>query len=74
MQMYVNYYDRFVKTKDENNTIGIVLCKQKNETLIEVTLPINNEQIYAKKYQAVLPSKEQLKKLIQENTFTNEKY
>lgn len=64
MQMYVNYYDRFVKLEIENKTIGIILCKKKNDTLVEITLPENNEQIFASKYQTVLPSKEELKKLI----------
>lgn len=64
MQMYVNYYDRFVKLEHENKTIGIILCKKKNETLVEMTLPENNEQIFASKYQTVLPSKEKLKELI----------
>ena len=67
MQMYVNYYDRFVKLKHENKTIGIVLCQDKNETLVEITLPENNEQIFASKYQTVLPSKEELKKIIDLN-------
>jgi predicted nuclease of restriction endonuclease-like (RecB) superfamily len=64
MQMYVNYYDRFVKLEMENKTIGIILCKKKNDTLVEITLPENNEQIFASKYHTVLPSKEELKKLI----------
>lgn len=64
MQMYVNYYDRFVKLDNENKTIGIILCKKKNDTLVEITLPENNEQIFASKYQTVLPSKKELKKLI----------
>ena len=64
MQMYVNYYDRFVKLKHENKTIGIILCQDKNETLVEITLPEKNEQIFASKYQTILPSKEELKKLI----------
>ena len=67
MQMYVNYYDRFVKLEHENKTIGIVLCKQKNDTLVEITLPENNEQIFASKYQTVLPSKEKLKELLRRN-------
>ncbi len=49
MQMYVNYYDRFVKLDTENKTIGIILCKKKNDTLVEITLPENNEQIFASK-------------------------
>ncbi len=65
MQMYVNYYDRFVKLDNENKTIGIILCKSKNDTLVEITLPENNEQIFASKYETVLPSKEKLKRLIE---------
>ncbi|MDD2634537.1 MAG: PDDEXK nuclease domain-containing protein [Bacteroidales bacterium] len=65
MQMYVNYYDRFVKLNTENKTIGIVLCKDKNDTVVEITLPENNEQIFASKYQTVLPSKKELKQLIE---------
>lgn len=66
MQMYVNYYDRKVRLEDENKTIGIVLCKDKSESVVEFTLPENNEQIFASKYQTVLPSKEELKLLINE--------
>jgi len=65
MQMYVNYYDRFVKLGTENKTIGIILCKDKKDTLVEITLPENNEQIFASKYQTVLPSKKELKQLIE---------
>lgn len=65
MQMYVNYYDRKVKLENENKTIGIILCKKKNETLVEITLPENNERIFASKYQTVLPSKKELKELIE---------
>ena len=65
MQMYVNYYDRFVKLDHENKTIGIILCKKKSDLLVEITLPENNNQIFASKYQTVLPNKEDLIKLIQ---------
>lgn len=64
MQMYVNYYDRFVKLDSENKTIGIILCKKKNDTLVEITLPESNEQIFASKYLTVLPSKKELKELL----------
>ncbi|WHF50660.1 PDDEXK nuclease domain-containing protein [Chryseobacterium gotjawalense] len=67
--MYVNYYDREVKLEDENKTIGIILCQDKSEALVRYTLPENNEQIFASKYLTVLPSKESLKKLLEENTF-----
>jgi predicted nuclease of restriction endonuclease-like (RecB) superfamily len=65
IQMYVNYYDRFIKLDEENKTIGIILCQDKSDTLVEITLPKDNEQIFASKYQTVLPSKEELKKLIE---------
>lgn len=65
IQMYVNYYDRFVKLDDENRTIGIILCQDKSDTLVEITLPKDNEHIFASKYQTVLPSKAELKKLIE---------
>jgi len=63
--MYVNYYDRKIKLNDENRTIGIILCKNKSEAIVQYTLPENNEQIFASKYQTVLPSKEELKQLIE---------
>lgn len=65
MQMYVNYFDRYVKTETENATIGIVLCKKKHETLVEITLP-KNANIHAREYQLYLPSKDQLRKKLQE--------
>lgn len=65
MQMYVNYYDRKIKLEDENKTIGIVLCKDKKQSLVEMTLPEDNTQIFASKYETVLPSKDELKRLLQ---------
>ena len=67
MLMYVNYYDRFVKEADENPTIGILLCTDKSDAMVEITLPKDNNQIFASKYQTYLPSKEELKRLIEEN-------
>jgi predicted nuclease of restriction endonuclease-like (RecB) superfamily len=61
MQMYVNYYNREVKLKDENPTIGMILCRTKNDALVNLTLP-ENANIYASQYQLYLPSKEELKK------------
>ena len=66
MQMYVHYYDRRVKLVDENPTIGIVLCKNKNNAVVEMTLPEDNTQIFASKYETVLPSKEALQRLLEE--------
>lgn len=64
MQMYVNYYDREMKLEEENNTIGIILCRNKSEAVVKYTLPENNEQIFASKYKTILPKKEDLKRLL----------
>jgi predicted nuclease of restriction endonuclease-like (RecB) superfamily len=66
MQMYVNYYDRMMKSPDENSTIGIILCKEAKKAVVEFTLPKDNEQIFARKYQLYLPSKEELKRQLEE--------
>lgn len=66
MQMYVHYYDRQVKLQDENPTIGVILCKDKKNSLVEMTLPEDNTQIFASKYETVLPSKEALQRLLNE--------
>jgi hypothetical protein len=65
MQMYVNYYDREVKSEDENKTIGIVLCQEKNKAVVKYTLPKDNKQIFTSKYMTILPKKADLRKLIE---------
>ena len=60
MQMYVNYYDRHEKLPEENPTIGLLLCREKNDAVVELTLP-KDANIHAKEYQLYLPSKELLK-------------
>ena len=60
LQMYVNYYDRDVKTDFENLTIGVLLCADKNDVVVQYTLPANNRQIFASKYQLHLPTEAQL--------------
>lgn len=60
LQMYVNYYDRNEKLSEENPTIGILLCADKNNTLVKYSLPENNNTIMASKYQLYLPSEKQL--------------
>ncbi len=64
MQMYVNYYDREVKTESENPTIGIILCKEKDDFVIEYTLPEENKQVFANEYKLYLPNKKELQKLL----------
>ena len=65
MQMYVNYYDRFQKLPEENPTIGILLCKEKNDALVEITLP-ENSNIFAAEYALYLPDKKVLQKKLEE--------
>jgi predicted nuclease of restriction endonuclease-like (RecB) superfamily len=62
LQMYVNYYDRTEKQEEENPTIGILLCSDKNNTMVEYALPEDNTKILASKYQLYLPKKEELTK------------
>ncbi len=59
MQMYINYYDRYEKLEDENPTIGILLCKENNDALVEITLP-RDTNIYASEYKLYLPDKKLL--------------
>lgn len=65
MQMYVNYYDRYVKRDFEKPTIGILLCKSKNDSLVELTLP-KDANIYAAEYSLYLPDKKELQEKLQE--------
>ena len=65
MQMYVNYYDRFVKQDFEKPTIGILLCESKNDALVELTLP-KDSHVYASAYQLYLPDKALLQAKVRE--------
>jgi len=60
LQMYVNYFDRFEKQEFENATIGILLCADKNDAVVKITLPQENKTIIASKYQLYLPTEKQL--------------
>lgn len=60
LQMYVNYYDRNEKLADENPTIGILLCADKNNAVVKYSLPEENKAIMASKYQLYLPTEKQL--------------
>lgn len=60
LQMYVNFYDRFEKQDFENPTIGILLCADKNDAVVKITLPEKNKSIIASKYQLYLPTEQQL--------------
>ncbi len=65
MQMYVNYFDAEMKESAENKTIGIILCKNKKESIVKYTLPKNNNQIFTSKYKIYLPDKKELQQLME---------
>ena len=69
MQMYVNYYTREMMNEGDNPPIGILLCADKSDTLVKYTLPEGNEQIYASKYLAYMPTEEELKKELDIKSF-----
>lgn len=60
LQMYVNYYDRMEKLPEENPTIGILLCSAKNNTVVKMTLPEDNQTILTSEYRLYLPTTQQL--------------
>lgn len=66
LQMYVNYYDRTEKLPEENSTIGILLCADKNDAVVRYTLPEDEKNIIASKYELYLPSEKQLLEEIKE--------
>lgn len=66
MQMYVNYYDREQKQEYENSSIGILLCTDKNETVVKYTLPNNNKSIFASEYKLHLPTEKELIEAVEE--------
>lgn len=66
LQMYVNYYDRKVKSPEENKTIGILLCLDKKEQVVEYSLPLDNDQLFASRYKLYLPDKKELEEKVRE--------
>ena len=63
--MYVNYYDRYIKQPFEKPTVGILLCKEKKDTMVKLTLP-ENANIYAAEYALYLPDKNELQRKLQD--------
>lgn len=67
MQMYVNYYTRTQMYPGDNPSVGIVLCAEKNDTVVRFTLPDANNRIFASQYLTNMPSEEELRQLINES-------
>ena len=72
MQMYVHYFDREECTQEDNPTIGLILCTDKNDAVVEYVLDKGNERIFASRYKLELPPKEELRKLLLEWRSENE--
>ena len=66
MQMYVNYYDRKIKSNDENPTVGILLSTLKNKTVVKYTLPEDNKNIFSSSYKLHLPTEQELIDAVEE--------
>ena len=62
MQMYVNFYDRDIRQRDDNPTVGLVLCEDKKDAVVRYTLPQRNKRIFASRYKLYLPTEEELLK------------
>jgi len=65
MQLYVHYYDREVREQEDNPTVGLVLCSEKNDAVVRYVLDENEQQIFASRYQLHMPSEEQLRQELQ---------
>ena len=72
MQMYVHYFDRDVCAQEDNPTIGLILCTNKNDAVVEYVLDKGNERIFASRYKLELPPKEELRRLLLEWRSENE--
>lgn len=77
--MYVNYYDQEVRAADDNPTVGLILCAEKNDAVVRYVLGEENEQVFASRYKLQLPSEEELRlelqrerRLIEERTRSGE--
>lgn len=67
MDMYVRMYNDLKKADDDNPTIGIILCTEKDETIVKYSVLAENEKLFASKYRLYLPAEEELKQLIEQN-------
>lgn len=74
LQMYVNYYDRYEKKDFEKPTIGILLCAEKNNAVVKISLPENNKTIFATEYKLYLPTEQQLIEEVKKEIEKRENY
>ena len=72
IDFYVKYFEENIKTEGDNPTIGIVLCSEKNETMVKYSVLNENDHLYASKYKLYMPTEEELKKEIERERFNIE--
>lgn len=65
MDFYVRYFEDNVKAEDDNPTIGLILCSEKNETIAKYSILNESKQLFASKYKLYLPTEEELKRELQ---------
>jgi hypothetical protein len=65
IDMYVNMYDDLEKSESDNPTIGIVLCTDKDETIVKYSHINSRDNLFVSKYQLYLPTEEELIKEVQ---------
>ncbi len=67
MDMYIRMFDDLKRQSDDNPTIGIIFCTDKDETMVKYSVLNESEQIFASKYMTVLPTVEELKNELERN-------
>lgn len=67
MDMYVRMFDDLKRREDDNPTIGIIFCTDKDETMVKYSVLHESQQIFASKYMTVLPTVEELQKELERN-------
>ncbi|HYV92307.1 MAG TPA: PDDEXK nuclease domain-containing protein [Chitinophagales bacterium] len=66
MGMYINYYDKVIRRRGEKKTLGLILCKHRDDKLVKIMLPKTNKQIFTSKYRLYLPNDEELQKVMED--------
>ena len=61
MQLYVHYYDREIANPDDNPSVGLILCTDKNDAVVRYALGEHHQQIFASRYRFELPTGELLR-------------
>jgi hypothetical protein len=61
MDFYVHYYENETRAETDNPTIGIILCSEKNETVVKYSVLSESKRLFASKYKLYLPTEKELK-------------